>query len=260
MSSPAVADARPVLFSPRDWRERHAIARLDELIPALLAAEAPRAPDALNPVVVDLGSGGQLGEFLARVPLLAGAEIVGVDIDAAALDRNRSLTRRIVADLERDRLDALADGSVDLVLSHWLFEHLRRVDVVLPEIARILRPGGSAFILVPNGRSLKSRIAWLATVLPIRGAVLGAIRLISGKRKSFYPAYYRYCTPEQVAAATAPSGLVVEALYFEEIPYGFYDRLPVIGGWMRRVSRRRLAGQRPTTCSEMLVHLRRPAV
>jgi SAM-dependent methyltransferase len=205
-----------------------------------------------------MGSGGQLGEFLERVPLLREARLIGVDIDAAALDRNDSLDVRVVADLERDDLAAIPDASVDLVLSHWLFEHLRRVDVALAAIARILRPGGSAFILVPNGRSFKSRMALAATVLPIRAPLLGTIKAITGKTKYFYPAYYKFCTPEQVANEAEQAGLDIAALYFEELHYGFYDRLPLVRGRARRLSARRLEGHAPTTCSEMLVHLRRP--
>lgn len=103
-------------------------------------------PDA---TVVDLGCG--FGEFLRHVTC---ARRIGVDVNTLA-------AARLAADGVEfhqspiDRLAFLPTGSVDLVFSSNVLEHLPDkcvVDAVLLEARRILRPGGEIVLMGPNVR------------------------------------------------------------------------------------------------------------
>lgn len=91
---------------------------------------------------VELGSwDGMVGAALARL----GIRVVGVDIVMTGID-----CRAVDAGVRFVRSDAaatgLADESVDFVCSFGSLEHFPRPDRVLAEIARILRPGGHAYL------------------------------------------------------------------------------------------------------------------
>lgn len=68
----------------------------------------------------------------------------------------------VICDLGRDRLP-YEDGAVDTVVAHHVWEHLdafREGPASLRECHRVLRPGGSLLVFVPNLRTLAQR--WLA--------------------------------------------------------------------------------------------------
>ena len=103
-------------------------------------------PVATNATVLDLGAGtGKLTRVLARR--------YGRVIAVEPLDRMRGILERVVPDVEALRGSAeeipLGDASVDAVFAaqafHW-FDH----DRALPEIGRVLRPGG-VLAVVWNG-------------------------------------------------------------------------------------------------------------
>jgi SAM-dependent methyltransferase len=122
-----------------------------------------------DPVVLDLGCGcGKLARFLHLNPKL---RYIGVDIfqpgilwcrkafagsagrfrfehfDGYSATYNPDGQLRVV-----DYALPTADGSVDVVVCSSLFTHLLEPDAVhyLAEIARVLKPGGQAFISVHN--------------------------------------------------------------------------------------------------------------
>ncbi|MCV7008506.1 glycosyltransferase [Mycobacterium gordonae] len=100
--------------------------------------------------VVDLGCG--YGEFLNQVKA---ARRIGVDL-------NPDSARKLDPDIEfhegrADRLDFLDGGSVDVVFSSNMLEHLdgkAEVERTVAEVRRVLRPGGHFIALGPNIRFL----------------------------------------------------------------------------------------------------------
>jgi len=58
----------------------------------------------------------------------------------------------IIADLDTDRLRALADESQDFVIASHVLEHLANPLAMLGEIHRVLRIGGVALVLLPDRR------------------------------------------------------------------------------------------------------------
>ena len=106
--------------------------------------------------VLDLGcrSGALTRHFLD------GNEVVGLDVDGAALAKAEALgITPVQADVE-ERLP-FEDGSFDAVVAGELLEHLQFPDALVAEIHRVLRPGGVLVGSVPNAFRVQSRLRFL---------------------------------------------------------------------------------------------------
>jgi len=113
---------------------------------ARLVAQADPPPGGR---VLEIGCG--TGNVLARMwRARPDVEMVGIDPDAAALDRARTKLPGSVR-LERGYADALPlpDAHVDRVLSSFMFHHLPpdQQPGALREVRRVLRPGGSLHLV-----------------------------------------------------------------------------------------------------------------
>jgi SAM-dependent methyltransferase len=119
-------------------------ASLDALAPEQLGSSA---------VIADLGcsSGHLLADLAARRP---DAALIGIDAvpdglaRAAVLVPGAFLCHASVTDLPID------DGALDGVLALNLLEHVADDRLALREVARVLRPGGRAVLVVPRGPEL----------------------------------------------------------------------------------------------------------
>jgi SAM-dependent methyltransferase len=106
--------------------------------------------------VLDLGcrSGALTRHFLD------GNEVVGVDVDAAALAKAEALgIEPVQANVEEPL--PFEDASFDAVVAGELLEHLQFPDALVSEIRRVLRSGGVAVGSVPNAFRLQSRLRFL---------------------------------------------------------------------------------------------------
>jgi len=130
--------------------------------------------------------------------------VVGCDIDAASLKGHRTLKRLVVADLEQL---PFVRGSVTLITSNMVVEHLRNPERVVAEFARVLSPGGRVVIHTPNAYSyfvLASR--WLP-----RAIRLWLVRRLDGRGPDeIFPAFYRANTPRRLRQLMTAAGLVEE--------------------------------------------------
>jgi SAM-dependent methyltransferase len=106
--------------------------------------------------VLDLGcrSGALTRHFLE------GNSVVGLDVDAAALEKAAALGIEPVQGNAEDPLP-FGDASFDAVVAGELFEHLQFPDALVAEIRRVLRPGGVLVGSVPNAFRVQSRIRFL---------------------------------------------------------------------------------------------------
>ena len=107
-----------------------------------------------------MGSGVELGPGHNPYPL----DLPGIDVryvDRWEPDANSELFPElgeeaafprpdIIANLDRDRLGALDDASVDFVIASHVLEHLADPIGILDAIHRVLRPGGVLLILLPD--------------------------------------------------------------------------------------------------------------
>ena len=110
----------------------------------ILSAMPPRPGASL----LDLGCGD--GAWTMQVAAKVGAQrVLGIEfIDEFAATARRAGVDVVAADLaERLPLD---EGSVDVVHSNQVIEHLPKTDAFMREIARVLRPGGYAVVSTNN--------------------------------------------------------------------------------------------------------------
>jgi 2-polyprenyl-3-methyl-5-hydroxy-6-metoxy-1,4-benzoquinol methylase len=88
----------------------------------------------------------------------AGYRATGIDPSRKAVEAARRVAEQLDLDAEYVVGDArelsLADGSFDVVFSYSVLQHLAKEDVrrVIAELRRVLRPGGQAWIEMPNAR------------------------------------------------------------------------------------------------------------
>ncbi|MEV7972678.1 class I SAM-dependent methyltransferase [Cellulomonas sp. NPDC089187] len=110
--------------------------------------------------VLDVGcaSGYQGAALIER-----GCRVSGVEIDEADAAEARKVLREVkVADLDRTELDSLFEpGSFDRVIFGDVLEHLRDPERAVRRAMRLLRPGGSVVISVPNVAHGSVRLALL---------------------------------------------------------------------------------------------------
>ena len=106
--------------------------------------------------VLDLGcrSGALTRHFLE------GNSVVGLDVDAAALEKARTLgIEPVQANVEEPL--PFENESFDAVVAGELFEHLQFPDALVTEIGRVLRSGGVLVGSVPNAYRVQSRLRFL---------------------------------------------------------------------------------------------------
>ncbi|MBF6608733.1 MAG: class I SAM-dependent methyltransferase [Flavobacterium sp.] len=95
--------------------------------------------------LLDVGCG--TGDFLLAAKL-KGWDVIGIEPN----ERARSLATEKGLDFKPD-LQSLPDNSIDVVTMWHVLEHVPDYNHQMAELKRVLRPGGSIFIAVPNFKS-----------------------------------------------------------------------------------------------------------
>ena len=110
--------------------------------------------------VLDLGCGA--GRFAAAARD-AGADVVGVDVAEAALERARRVAPGVDLRLvEPDGTLPLGHGEIDLVWCSEVLEHVPDTGSLLTEVRRVLRRDGRLLLTVPDHGRLKRTLIALA--------------------------------------------------------------------------------------------------
>ena len=149
----------------------------------------------MHKVVVDFGcnDGAMSAEYLK-----AGAsQVIGVDIDAKALERARQIQG---ADFRfQDRLSfrqntvstiPIEPNSVDTVLSFDVLEHVARPLPILRELHRILKPGGQAVIGTIGWRMPFSPHLWSVMPVPWAHVLVSEKTLLKVCRRVYHSRWY----------------------------------------------------------------------
>ncbi len=118
---------------PQARRDLNELNRVyDELLVETMSGHSPV-------LVVDAGAGKETRFARRRAPG-SHARIVGVDVSADELELNVDVDEKRVLDAGKGL--PFEDGSVDVVTSNALLEHLPDVEEFIRHSARVLRPGG----------------------------------------------------------------------------------------------------------------------
>lgn len=151
-----MVDQRAGIFAPRGAGLYNAVApRILRPLYRRAADEVASLPglSAMSEIlaVLEIGSGpGELALEVAR--RLPGAEVVGVDLAGAMIGRAGERARaagldgRVRFELADAAALPLPDASFDVVVSTLSLHHWSDPAAVFAEIARVLRPGGSALV------------------------------------------------------------------------------------------------------------------
>ena len=117
------------------------------------------------PSIIDIGCG--FGDLLLYWKS-RGAKTLGVDFSEKAVKMGESLGLRILhGELTQQKLPS---GSFDVAILNHSLEHVPHPVAILQEVARILRPGGTVHIVVPNGAGAGFEIykdSWQCLIFPL---------------------------------------------------------------------------------------------
>lgn len=137
--------------------------------------------------ILDVGSGATPTIPPERRP--EGCYYVGLDIDPGELQKaaRDSYSTTLVTDLTK-RLPELSE-SFDAIVSQFVFEHVRPLEMVIENLHSYLRPGGK---LVSHLSGAWSVFAIVNRVIPKRLA-LAFLKLIGRDPGTVFKAYYHRC-------------------------------------------------------------------
>lgn len=193
--------------------------------------------------VLDLGCGdGAIAETFAET----GARVVALDIDPGRVDNTR---RRAAVDAEAGFDVLAADGHClpfaaavfDLVLMSDLIEHVKDPARVLGEVARVLRPGGAAYLSVPNRLSLVNLVSDPHYNVPAVGLLprwAGAwcvTRLFRVSRQYTVERYFTWGQAQRLLAGAGLRPQYVEGGYEAKLRAGAMPKAPA-RRWLARLA------------------------
>lgn len=112
------------------------------------AAQALPAAGPKGRTVLDIGCGAQSNMVFPEA-----TRVVGVDVDEAGLDKNTTVTEKLLVSI--NELD-LTGYDADAIACIFVLEHVEEPDVVFGKMARALNPGGVMVIAVPHLRTPKA--------------------------------------------------------------------------------------------------------
>jgi ubiquinone/menaquinone biosynthesis C-methylase UbiE len=102
--------------------------------------------------VLDCASGSGYGAVLLRE--WGAASVLGVDVDQECIEyaqHRYQLAGVAFMAGDAERLEGVADASVQAVVSIETIEHVRNAEACLAQFQRVLQPGGSLYLTTPDG-------------------------------------------------------------------------------------------------------------
>jgi SAM-dependent methyltransferase len=145
------------LFEILGTARRHGLLAQLAPIPLQLSPTATRREAILSSI---RGRGIEIGAFQTPLRLGPGAEVIYVDAMPTEMalryfpeadTRIPMVAPQVIA--RADRLADFADTSLDFVLASHVLEHVAYPVAALVEWHRVLRPGGTVFLVLPDPRS-----------------------------------------------------------------------------------------------------------
>jgi len=168
---------------------------------------------------LDIGAGTQIhNSFTNPTPMELRARVsslVGVDLEANHLSRNRELDGRVCA---TGYELPFATGSFTLVTANMVIEHLEKPLDFFLEVSRVLAPGGRFVFVTPN--RMHPVVFTASVVLHPRIRLRLAKRLEGRAAEHIFPTWYRANTEGALQRVARAAGLSIERQeVFQSIPF-----------------------------------------
>jgi SAM-dependent methyltransferase len=174
--------------------------------------------------LLDAGCGAMapvLVKFIDRSSRLIGVDMV--DFHPSLANSGIRLLKNDLSHIE------VEDGSVDMVISRCVLEHIVDVSNVYKEIHRILKPGGTFLFLVPNLWNYNSVVS---CIIPNSLHKFVVEKLTGRPGHDTFPTYYETNTRRAITFFSRDNGFEVLSLeYYGQFPYilGFSKFLSLMG-------------------------------
>ena len=111
----------------------------------------------------------------------------------------------------------IENSSVDIIVSKSVMEHIEDVDKVYNEFNRILKPGGSVLLLVPN---FWDYVSILSYAIPNRLHKYIVSKMSGRASEDTFPTYYKSNTNRSICRLAKNSGFdVISMEYYGQYPY-----------------------------------------
>jgi SAM-dependent methyltransferase len=170
--------------------------------------------------ILHLGSGRNRTEVFDKQAYRA-KTILSLDPDVLSLRENFSAYRLL----------ALGEGlpvrdcTIDLIVSEYVFEHIKAPTRVIHECARVLKPGGRIIILTPNSASY---FGLLSRLTPYRFHVWFLETFLGRPALDTFPTFYRFNTRKQIRRISQGADLKVAYLETFVGPSSYTTPFPLI--------------------------------
>lgn len=149
-------------------------------------------------------------------------KIIGIDVDRAA-DQNPGIDEfRVIND---GVAWPIANGSVDLIVSDYVLEHIENPICYFDEVVRVLRPGGMYCARTSNRIGY---VGLLASIIP-KSRQLQVLRAVQRDRKELdiFPTYFRVNTVWEIRRLLNAVGLKGIVYGYEAEPSYLQFSMPV---------------------------------
>jgi SAM-dependent methyltransferase len=187
--------------------------------------------------------------FTINLKRRTACHLTGVDGSTYALERAKELgfdALHRIADFSVDALP-LDAASYDLVICKDVLEHLLHPEVLVAEMARILKSGGHVLVHVPNHFPLAGRVRLLLD------NTIDPFGYFPGAKRWEFP-HIRFFDRASLTELLALYGLrPVHSLCHH------FARVPIIGRYLPTAVRRTIATRRPDAFAEGFTFLARKA-
>jgi SAM-dependent methyltransferase len=185
-------------------------------------------------IMLNVGAGPPASRGPIRVFRGEIAHVIGVDVDPAVLSNTELDEAYCISD---GGVLPFPDGTFDVALGDWVMEHVKDPGLLLSEVRRVLRKGGSFFFRTPNKYHYVTLIA-RCTPHWFHKLVANRARGYPSQQHEPWPTYYRLNSRNEVETEGRKAGF--EEIYvrtwecepgylvFHEVPFLFgvaYERV-----------------------------------
>jgi 2-polyprenyl-3-methyl-5-hydroxy-6-metoxy-1,4-benzoquinol methylase len=157
------------------------------------------ATQDLRVLEIGPGRGAVMQRFAAQ-----GHEVMGLDLSTDVISAIRQQGLAATANTLEEHLEVVGEGAYDLAIICHVLEHLVDPPDTLRTVGRLLRPGGRAYVAVPNGCSWHARFRGWA---------------------GYQPYHLHYFTRDTLAATSRLAGLRKDRLFTQESLTGWSNTI-----------------------------------